>query len=128
MITYEYVDRKGGRAMMDWPLEKRQRQGLRRKMRILRSLDREMVVGSVIFATKVTGIYRTKIRGNVQLRPRLCLGPPDPETEITFLERCEERGGKEHPPDVSERARRKLDEVADDPDHRRRVLDEEDLK
>lgn len=98
MIPYEYVEytlTRGervvtDRTITDWTREARQRRGLKSRMVMLMQVDRDMAVGSLVFKTDVEGIYYAKIRGNVALRPRLCLGPYDADREVTFLERATE--------------------------------------
>lgn len=88
---------------------------------LLLSTDPEQAVGSVIFKEPgVPDIYYAKIRGNVQLRPRCCRGPHRPDEEVTFLARAEEHDDETVPPGVARTAARRLPEVRDDPERRRR--------
>lgn len=129
MIPYEYVELSmwsgrrivTDRVITDWPVEHRQRRGLKARLVMLLQVDRDQAVGSLIFKTKSEGIYYAKIRGNVALRPRLCLGPKDAEREITFLERAQENNFKTVPPDASERALVRMKEVEVDDLHRMRI-------
>jgi len=129
VISYEYVDyiQQGSkrlitdRVITDWPPgEQRQRRALKVRLTMLAAVDRDQAVGSLIFKTATPGIYYAKIRGNVALRPRLCLGPKDGEKEITFLQRAMEINFKIIPSDACDRALTRMKAVqADDS---RRIL------
>lgn len=84
--------------MTDWPLDHRQRQALNRKLDILKLVDRRQALRAVVFKVKGPGLYKIKIKGNVQLRPRLCFGPLDGEAEaVTMLQRLVKKGSKRMP-------------------------------
>lgn len=101
MIPYEYVDRRGERVVTDWPLQARQMRQVKGLLIRLEQVDRELAVGSILFKMKLKHIYYAKIRGEVALRPRVCLGPAL-DNELTFLERVEKKGGRERPgPEMS---------------------------
>ncbi len=85
---------------------------------MLSKVDRNQAVGSLVFKTKTEGIYYAKIRGNVALRPRLCLGPQEPDEEVTFLERATEISFKVLPKDADVRAKIRMDEVVRDESRR----------
>jgi len=112
MISYEHVEyaTEGrdrfivDRVITDWSREKRQRRGLKARLVMLAQVDRDQAVGSLIFKTDTDGIYYAKIRGNVALRPRLCLGPANPVTEVTFLQRATEVNFEVTPEDADIRA------------------------
>ncbi|HEX6904569.1 MAG TPA: hypothetical protein VF789_32975 [Thermoanaerobaculia bacterium] len=127
MISYEYVEfeERGGkriityRVITDWPPgEKRQRTALKVRLIMLAGVDRNQAVGSLIFKTKTEGIYYAKMRGNVALRPRLCLGPTKPDEEVTFLERATEVNFKVVPKDACERARARMKKLENDDSQR----------
>jgi len=67
------------------------------------------------------GIYYAKIRGNVALRPRLCLGPRRPDDEVTFLERATEINFKVLPKDACERAHARM-KILERDDSRRLLI------
>jgi hypothetical protein len=129
VILYEYVESvvRAGRRMVtdrvitDWPAEQRQRRGLKARLVMLLQVDRDQAVGSLIFKTKTEGIYYAKIRGNIALRPRLCLGPKDPEREVTFLERAHEENFRIVPADASARALVRMKQIQTDDLHRMRI-------
>lgn len=123
MIPFEYVDRRGDRVVSDWSLEKQQRVSLNVWLVRIRRFDREMAINTQIFPCRpLRGVYYVKIRGRVQLRPRVCLGPVDPDQEVTFLERVSKKGGRETPDRRSSRAPERYLEVRRSPDRRRRAL------
>lgn len=98
MIRYEYVDRRGRREMTDWPLGHRQRRALNRKLDILKQVDRRQALRVVVFKVKGPGLYKIKVTGNVQIRPRLCFGPLASEVEVvTLLQRVDKKDGQESP-------------------------------
>ena len=123
MIPFEYVDRRGSGIISDWSLEKRQSVALNTWLIRARRFDRETALNTLIFTCRpLRGIYYVKIRGEVQLRPRVCLGPVDEEHELTFLERVRKKGGRETPERRSSRAPERRREVAGSPAASRRAL------
>ena len=133
MISYEYVEYAADgrdrvivdRVITDWSREKRQRRGLKARLVMLAQVDRDQAVGSLIFKTETEGIYYAKIRGNVALRPRLCLGPRDPDVEVTFLQRATEINFKIAPVDADARAAIHMREVEADDSRRLKIRFEE---
>jgi hypothetical protein len=136
MIPYEYVEytTQGrnrvlvDRVITDWSREKRQRRGLKARLVMLAQVDRDQAVGSLIFKTEAEGIYYAKIRGNVALRPRLCLGPRNTDTEVTFLQRATEVNFKITPSDADARALIRMREVEADDSRRLKIRFEELVK
>lgn len=120
MIPYEYVDRRGDRVVSDWPLEARQMRQMKGLLIRLEQVDRELAVGSILFKMKLRHIYYAKIRGEVALRPRLCIGPAF-DDEVTFLERVEKKGGRERPGVEASRAPERLRALRDGTGTRARV-------
>ncbi|HSL81498.1 MAG TPA: hypothetical protein VLF66_01900, partial [Thermoanaerobaculia bacterium] len=107
MIPYEFVDRRGDRLVTDWPLEARQMRQIKGLLIRLEQVDRGLAVGSILFKMKLRHVYYAKIRGEVALRPRVCIGPVFDE-EVTFLERVEKKGGHERPSLETSRAPERL--------------------
>lgn len=125
MIRYEYVGRRGRREMTDWPLDVRQQRALNRQLDLLGAVDRSQAVGSVVHKVQGPGLYKIKVRGNVQLRPRLCFGPLEGEDEVvTLLQRVEKKGNKETPSAAAaaEQALNKIDEITENPTLRRALI------
>jgi len=89
------------------------------------SYDREMGRDSIYFpldeSERVPDIYYTKIRGNPELRPRICLGPAKPNDELTYLARAEERDGKIKPPGASQKAGKRRKLLEQNPEKRKRI-------
>jgi hypothetical protein len=129
VIPYEYVeyeDRDGRRVIIervisDWTREDRQRRALKTRLVMLLQADRNQAVGSLMFKTKEEGIYYAKIRGNVALRPRLCLGPKDTDNEVTFLHRATEKDMIVTPRDADKRAAARMKEVLQDDSRRLKI-------
>jgi hypothetical protein len=130
VISYEYVEYEvqgssrviKDRVITDWPPgERRQRVALKVRLQMLEQVDRNQAVGSLIFKTDTEGIYYAKIRGNVALRPRLCLGPVNADSEVTFLQRATEKNFKVFPKDACQRALSRMREVQVDDSKRLRI-------
>jgi hypothetical protein len=115
VIPYEYVGRgRDGRVISDWRVESFQKRQLAHLLLLLEQTDRNQAVGSVIYKKPVAGIYYAKINGRVALRPRCCIGPRD-DRHVTFLERVQEIGRKEHPPLRESKASARRKSISDDP-------------
>lgn len=114
--------------MTDWPLDRRQRRALNRRLDQLRQVDHKQAIdGSLVVKIKGPGLYKTKVRGNLQLRPRLCFGPLDGEIEvITLLQRAQKKGNKPDPPRAESAARSlaKIAEIKADPQQCRTQIGE----
>lgn len=65
------------------------------------------------------GIFKLKVKGNVQLRPMLCRGPVNNETEYTLLLGAKEIGGKYDPKEADLKADQLKSEVKVNPAKRR---------
>ena len=64
-------------------------------------------------------IYKLVIHGDVMLRPMLCKGPPERQSnEVTMLEGAIEKDWKLHPPDAAERAEDNRVEIEKDDSRR----------
>jgi hypothetical protein len=77
------------------------------------------LVPGIYHPTKSPHIKKLKIRGNVQLRPRLCLGPVDVRSEFTLLLGAREIGSKDDPPNADNIAEDLRQQVKADPNKRR---------
>lgn len=83
-------------------LEKGERARLNSKVKLLeRAGD---LVPRMLFGTHKRHIKKLKVKGKVQLRPMLCLGPAVVDGELTFLQGAIEKDGEFIPPDAEERA------------------------
>ena len=123
MICFEHVDDRGRGLVSDWPLEKRQRRAMNAWLINARKYDREMIQGTLIFKLQIPDVYYAKLRtSNVELRPRLFLGPSRYPNGLTFLERVVKRDGSEIPDRRSSRAPERLREAQADPTTRVRAV------
>jgi len=116
---FEYVDQKGRGLILEWrkKLQTEQRARLDQKLDMLRLNGPEL---SPLVLARTTGlIYKLKVKGNVQLRPRLCAGPLSHETEFTLLVPVKEIGGKTVPPDADDSAIERRKEIIDHGETRR---------
>jgi hypothetical protein len=112
VILFQWVSRRGHTVIDDWELEAQQARQLKVLLVGLEGADFELANGSLIFKTRLPGVYYSKINGNVALRPRCCLGPAldseecrevgmsppsAKEDALTYLERVSKKDGKEMP-------------------------------
>ena len=103
MIPFEWVSRRGERALADWRLDSRQRRQLTQLLVDLEKYDYEMALDSIIYkkgaATKkgAADLYYSKINGNVALRPRCCVGPEMTEEEFKLVVRARKALGLSEP-------------------------------
>lgn len=95
MIVLEYVDRRGRRAFTDDGLSVRDRRALNAELDRLSQHKLEMVIGSILHRGGAPHIHRMKVKGDVQLRPRFCLGPN--RDRAIYLVGVGETGGQESP-------------------------------
>jgi len=123
VICFEHVDDRGRGVLSDWDLEKRQRRAINAWLINARKYDREMAQGTLIFKLEIPDLYYAKFRtSNVELRPRLFLGPDRYPNGLTFLERVIKRDGRELPDRRSSRAPERLREAQADPGTRVREV------
>lgn len=118
---YDYVNAQGKNEFKEWTenLQKTQRAKLNEK------LDKLIKHGDELFpnmltGTETPGILKLRIKGNVQLRPLLCKGPVDIDSEYTLLMGAKEIGGKWSPKNAPSTANDKKCEVVADPGNRRK--------
>lgn len=120
MIIYEYVDGRGWGVISRWrdqELQAAERTKLEVKIDNLEAASVELVK-HLVHGTPERSIFKLKIKGNRQLRPLLCYGTEDPQSEITFLVAAFEIGNKFDPPNALELAVRRRAEIRDDPGRR----------
>jgi hypothetical protein len=117
---FDYCNAAGLNEFKEWTksLQSPQRAKLNAKLDMLQfkgmGLFPELLSG-----TDTPGIMKLRIKGNVQLRPMLCKGPVDVNTEFTLLMGATEVGGKLKPKNADAVAGGLKNEVRNDPDHRR---------
>jgi hypothetical protein len=112
---FDYRDRRDRNAIREWTegLDKRQRGQLNAKLDMLQKY------GNGPLLQMSAHILKLKGNGNVQIRPMLCRGPIDEDTEFTLLFGATEVGWKLVPVDAVARAETRRSEVVTDPEKRR---------
>jgi len=112
---YEYVNYAGKSTFSLWAnaLAIAQRAKLQVKLNLLRTVGPDLPP-TLLAGTSSGHIKKLKVKGNVQLRPRLCIGPIDQGREFSLLLGVTEVNMKSVPPDADEIAvQRRLDIIAD---------------
>jgi hypothetical protein len=134
MKIFEWIDEKGVGVVSGWSLQTAQRTKLEAKLDMLTKAVVDPVTRQANLPPDLLAgpgydgqpfIYKLKARGNVQLRPMLCLGPFD-QSDWTILYPSTEKAGLLIPADAASLAEaRRLVILANK--HRRRLLvDDED--
>jgi hypothetical protein len=89
-------------------LSNRDRALLNSKLDFLERLGFDLAHGTKLLAGPVKKrghIYKLVVHGDVMLRPMLCKGPPERQTDaVTLLEGAIEKDWKLHPPEAVDRA------------------------
>ena len=119
---YDYVDAGNTNDFETWSngLQKADLGRLNRKIKMLE--DNGPNLGPKLLAGPLTGyahIYKLKIRGSVELRPLLCKGPINNETEYTLLKGAFEVGGAWVPSGARGEAQTRRQEVVNNANSRR---------
>lgn len=112
---FDYVDAHGRNSFANWTreLQKTTRAKLNAKIDML-AMHGETLVPHLLTDTPVAGIRKLRVKGQVQLRPLLCRGPADMQTEYTFLIGAFERGDEFDPEDAPDSADARRATVAHD--------------
>ncbi|WP_175910594.1 hypothetical protein [Burkholderia metallica] len=112
---FDYVTAHGSNDFAEWTrdLQKVSRAKLNAKIDML-ALHGEGLVPHVLTDTPVAGIRKLRVKGNVQLRPLLCRGPINGDSEYTFLMGATERDGQLVPDTAPETADVRRATVAND--------------
>jgi hypothetical protein len=118
---YDYVDAQGRNIIKDWTLalQKPQRAKLNAMLDKL-ALHGDTLYPNMLAGTRVSGVSKLKVHGNVQLRPLLCKGPVDIHGEYTLLAGAKEVGDDWKPADAPEKALQHKEHVKREPDKRRK--------
>ncbi len=97
VITYmfslfDYVDAHGANCFYEWwrGLQKKEQGKLRARMNMLRDYGEDLRP-QILSDTDVPGILKIRVPGNVALRPLLCKGPHNNDSEFTMLMGATER-------------------------------------
>ena len=98
-------------------LDGRARGALESRMDILRTKAPEDWPPEMITGTSYGQIkkMRVKQKSDVQLRPRLCFGPVDTSTEVSFLVGVHKKGDREEPDEADKTANARRLEIKDSP-------------
>jgi hypothetical protein len=126
---YEWVDHRGRGILTDWKrIQKIQRWKVDQKLLMLRKADvtpgQSSLPPGLLAGPGIGGfasIYKLKIKGNVALRPMLCLGPLDRDAEWTFLAQAVERDDVLDPADAAAIAEDRRQQILAD-NLRRRLI------
>jgi hypothetical protein len=119
---YEFLDNRGDGVIESWLRQERIQKPaialLEQKLRLLETAGGELPPGLLAYLGGFT--YKLKVRAQgVQLRPMLCKGPIDMETEFTLLIGAIERGGRLSPINAQDRAEQNRRIILADPQRRR---------
>lgn len=117
---FDYVNGRGENLILEWTkdLQKTDRAKLNAKLDALEALGDDLLP-EVLTGTGTAGIFKLRVKGNVQLRPMLCRGPINVGEEYTLLIGAKEVGGKLTPRDADAIAGQRRDEVRGDPARRK---------
>jgi hypothetical protein len=120
---WDFLSSRGENVILRWvrdeKLTKSARAILNQKLDRLSQIDFHLAIGSKFLAGPIyKHIYKLIIKGDVMLRPMLCRGPIDNETEYTLLVGAIEKGGK-LPAGAKEEAEANREIVIRDPLRRR---------
>ena len=118
---YEAAENNGARVISDWEYYKTHEAKIDQKLHMLQAaevdpktrkavLPQDLLAGPGVYGQK--WIYKLKIKGDVALRPMVCLGPRDHDAEWTVLFRAVEKGNKLVPDDAADRAEQRRQEIA----------------
>jgi hypothetical protein len=119
---YDFVDAQGNNDFRLWSesLQKPERAKLNRILKALEdngpSLLPQMLAGPI---KGYPHIYKLKLNGKIALRPLLCKGPVNNETEFTLLKGAFEIGGKWQPSTAPSEAMTRRGDVIASPAKRR---------
>lgn len=102
---YDYVDAHGRNIIKEWAegLQKKHRGKLNAKLDML-SIHGPDLFPNTLTGSPTPGIQKLRVHGNVQLRPLLCEGPIDVNSEFTLLAGAKEVGGKLIPSGIDSEA------------------------
>lgn len=115
-ILYDYLDEDGSNPIKIWTgrLEKRQRIKFNQKLDMLEQygpeLPPQLLAGPVF-----DHVYKLKIQGNPKLRPLICKGPIDNESEYTLLVGAKEIQWQMDPSDAEQQAANNRQAIIDNP-------------
>ncbi len=121
-ILYDYVDRRGINSFEQWSrgLEKSYLAMLNRKLKALEDeTERDLLPGLIDGPIRgYPHIYKLRVGGRVRLRPLLCKGPADKNTELTLFMGATERDSKFDPANAPAMAEERRQEIIQDQQRR----------
>lgn len=132
--VYEWINSSGEGVVTNWGLQAKQSTKLDSKLALLRHAE-VSTSGKVDLPPGLIGgpgidgyssIYELKVHGNVALRPMLCLGPINRDSEWTVLARAVEKDNKLKPPDVAATADGRRQDIIKHPNNRRLLWEEDE--
>ena len=117
---FDYVNAAGENEIKKWAssLEKTQRAKLNQKLDLLERHGKGLLPDTLTQTSEV-GILKIRIRGNVQLRPLLCEGTVDINSEFTLLLGAKEVGSRWVPTGAPVKAKENKLTVSGNPQNRR---------
>lgn len=119
---YDYLSESGANEFKEWTegLQSKERAKLNEKIDKLQEHG-DALYPHMLTGTSVAGIQKLRVQGGVKLRPLLCKGPIDVESEYTLLMGAKEVGNKWVPKKAPETASGRKAEVAANPARRRKL-------
>jgi hypothetical protein len=119
-LLYDHLEADGTNTIEGWTgnLQSLERGKLNQKLDILR-MHGDALIPNTLSPTDEPGILKIRVHGKVQLRPLLCRGPVQPESEYTLLVGAIEKGSELKPKGVLSQAIANKQEVVQDPVNRR---------
>ncbi len=107
MNIYDFTDARGNSVIQEWAdgigLSSRMRGKFDSKVDMLAKNGPDLSP-QLLAGTKVGHIKKLKVKGDVQLRPHLCMGPIENDKEYTFLVGAVEKDYTLIPEDVLSQA------------------------
>lgn len=115
---YDYLTPSGRNDIAKWAgqFSKERRVKMKVKVDLIRRLGTD--VSNEILADIGQGFYKLKVKGKPQLRPLLCRGVVDKNSEFTFLIGAIEDNNDFKPKDAVEQAGKRYAELLENPSQR----------
>lgn len=120
-LLYDYLDRRGENVFKVWTnnLQSGYRGMLKRRIKALEETERGLIPNLIDGPLrKYQHIYKLRVGGKVRLRPLLCKGPIEKDTELTFLIGATERDFVFDPLHAPQTADDRRQEIIGDPRRR----------
>lgn len=115
---YDYLKPSGQNDIAKWTkkLAKTRRAKLKAKLDVIRRVGLD--ASNELLADIGNHLYKLKVGGSPQLRPILCRGVVDNNSEFTILIGAKEKDGNYEPFDAIDRARKRRAELLENPSQR----------